>query len=100
MTIAIEFDGVIFFNGKPVPYALDKLREIQQFHNIILYTSRKDKELYDAEIYLYKAGIRLYGINTNPDFPGIKPKVDLIIDPACYNIPIKDGYIDWLKIKI
>lgn len=109
MTFGIDFDNTIVYNmypkiGQPVKYALETLREIAERHHIILFTMRDEKELYEAEIYLRKHGIPLYGINVNPtqsQWTG-SPKAycDYYIDDRAIGTPLnKDGTVDWIKVK-
>lgn len=71
--IGIDFDGTIVEHaypklGKPVPGALETIKElIANEHRIILWTMRDGETLQEAVDYLEAAGIKLYGVNKNPD---------------------------------
>lgn len=105
----LDFDGTVVYNkypqiGHPVPFALDVLRQINEHHHIILFTMRSGNALYDAEIFLKKHGIDLYGINVNPDqhiwTDSPKAFCHYYIDDRAIGTPLRpDGVVDWIKIE-
>jgi len=92
MVIAIDFDGTLVEHaypkiGKPIPFALDVLRKLQQeeHHTLILWTVREGELLQDAVDYCSKKGVEFYAVNKNypeeevGDTPR-KLKADIFID--------------------
>lgn len=73
MIIGIDFDGTIVDHmypsiGIPVPGALETMRELEEAgHRLILWTMRSGETLADAVKYIQDNGIKLWGINANPD---------------------------------
>ncbi|MDR2805577.1 MAG: hypothetical protein LBB85_08070 [Dysgonamonadaceae bacterium] len=75
MTIAVDFDGTIVEHeypkiGKPIPFALEVLRKLQQeeHHKLILWTMREGRLLQEAVEYCEKNGVYFYACNKNyPD---------------------------------
>jgi hypothetical protein len=72
MTIAVDFDGTIVEHeypkiGRPIPFALDVLRKLQQEerHRLILWTMREGRLLQDAIEYCEKNGVYFYAHNKN-----------------------------------
>jgi len=72
MTIAVDFDGTIVEHeypkiGKPVPFALEVLRKLQQeeHYYLILWTLREGRLLQDAVDYCEKNGVYFYACNKN-----------------------------------
>ncbi|MCL1938341.1 MAG: hypothetical protein FWF52_08105 [Candidatus Azobacteroides sp.] len=71
MTIAVDFDGTIVEHeypkiGKPIPFALDVLKKLQQDrHKIILWTMREGSLLQEAIDYCAKSGLTFYAHNRN-----------------------------------
>lgn len=120
MIICIGFDGTIVQHefpdiGPPVPLALETMRRWQEEgHLLILWTVRSGEALVDAVKYLTKNGIKLHGVNTNPDLyqplhhriHPTSPKVhaQLYIDdnafgcPLVYN-PEGKNYVDWKALR-
>lgn len=112
MKIAVDFDGTIVehkypYIGRKVPNAITWLRQ-WQFHGaqIILFTMRAGVELDAAVEYLEANGIKLWGINTDPDQTGwtASPKAyaELYIDDAAFGCPLKESsemgarpFVDW-----
>ncbi len=93
MKIAVDFDGTIVEHeypkiGKPIPFALDVLKKLQQEerHTLIMWTVREGKLLQEAIDYCESQGLKFYAYNKN--FPGEeyeegaprKLSVDLFID--------------------
>lgn len=106
MIIAVDFDGtIVTHGGEPVPYAIESIRSIQEYHNIVLFTERTDAALRDAELYLLRRGVILYGINSNPELPSWNPKliVDMYIDDKALGCPLitsplGESYVDWISV--
>ena len=103
MTIAVDFDGTIVEHaypeiGKPIPFALDVLRKLQQEenHKLILWTVREGTLLQEAVDYCEKNGVYFYACNKNYPEEDIqkgsprKLSVDIFIDDR--NI---GGLLDW-----
>lgn len=71
MTIAIDFDGTIVEHaypkiGKPIPFAIDTLLQIQkEGHILILWTVRRGKLLQEAIDYCAARGLYFYAENEN-----------------------------------
>jgi hypothetical protein len=72
MIIAVDFDGTIVEHeypkiGKPIPFALEVLRKLQQeeHHKLILWTMREGRLLREAVEYCEKNGVRFYACNKN-----------------------------------
>ncbi|MGF7140178.1 BT0820 family HAD-type phosphatase [Roseimarinus sediminis] len=92
MKIAVDFDGTIVEHqypeiGKPVPFALDTLKMLQEKgHQLILWTYRSGTYLDEAVEYCRKNGLEFYAVNSNyPEevFDGKKSRkidCDLYID--------------------
>lgn len=104
MIIAVDFDGTIVEHaypalGKPIPYALDVLKRLQDegHHQLILWTVREGSLLQEAVDYCAQGGLEFYAVNQN--FPGEeKPSprkltADLFIDDRNLG-----GLPDWSKI--
>ncbi len=77
MYIGLDFDGTVVDHrypeiGEPVPGAIKWLKRFQRSGaRIILFTMRSNSRdtgyLTEAVRYLEKNGIRLFGVNRNPD---------------------------------
>ena len=78
MYICVDFDGTIVDHrfpdiGAPVPGAIEWLKKLQKAGAlIILFTMRSDGRKYGnvlsaAVDYVEKNGVKLFGINENPD---------------------------------
>lgn len=93
MNIAVDFDGTIVEHaypkiGKPIPFAIDVLKKLQQeeHHILVLWTVREGALLQEAIDYCAERGLKFYAHNAN--FPGEEFKegdarklsVDLFID--------------------
>ncbi|GHV58495.1 hypothetical protein FACS1894182_11070 [Bacteroidia bacterium] len=103
MTIAVDFDGTIVEHeypkiGKPIPFALDVLRKLQQeeHHKLVLWTMREGRLLQDAVDYCEQNGVHFYAYNKNypeEEFKDGDPRkiaADIYIDDR--NI---GGLLDW-----
>jgi len=113
MIVAVDFDGTIAENdnfpavGSPVPGALKWLTRFNdEGIDIILWTVRSAEALKLAENYMADAGIRLFGVNVNPDQSSFStsPKVfaDAYIDDRAIGAPLisfpsKPPFVDWGK---
>ncbi len=98
--VCVDFDGTIVDHcypdiGRPVPYTIETLKELQSNGiKIVLFTMRSDDQetnrdvLTQAVDYLKGNGIKLYGINKNPDQDDwtSSPKAygNIYIDDAAY----------------
>jgi hydroxymethylpyrimidine pyrophosphatase-like HAD family hydrolase len=72
MVIAVDFDGTIVEHeypkiGKPIPFALDVLKKLQQeeHHILILWTMREGRLLQEAVDYCEKNELKFYAYNKN-----------------------------------
>lgn len=72
MIIAVDFDGTIVEHnypniGKPIPFAIDVLKRLQveQHHQLILWSVREGKLLDEAVEYCAKQGLEFYAVNKN-----------------------------------
>jgi hypothetical protein len=102
MVIAVDFDGTIVEHaypriGKPIPFAIDVLRKLQQeeHHILILWTVREGPLLKEALDYCEKKGLKFYSVNSNYPEEGLgetprKLSADIFIDDK--NI---GGIPDW-----
>ena len=98
MDICIDFDGTIVDHrypeiGEPVPYALEFMKEwLSKGGKLILFTMRDGFHLDDAQFYLERNGIELYGINRNPDQDAWtqSPKAygQVYIDDSAFGCPL------------
>ena len=116
MYICVDFDGTIVDHcfpdiGAPVPGAIDWLKRFRKSGAlIILFTMRSDGRKFGniltaAVDYLEKNGIKLFGVNENPDqvdwTSSPKPYGHLYIDDAAVGCPLihPEGFIrpcvDW-----
>jgi len=106
MTIAVDFDGTIVEHeypkiGKPVPFAFEVLRKLQQEdnHKLILWTMREGRLLQEAIDFCEKNDVFFYACNKNyPEeewVDGVPRKIaaDLFIDDR--NV---GGLPDWAII--
>lgn len=101
MVIAVDFDGTIVEHrypriGKPIPYAIDILKQLQNEHHIlIMWTVREGDLLQEAIDYCAEQGLIFFAHNTN--FPeedrssgSRKLTADLFIDDRNFG-----GLPDW-----
>ncbi|MFI3298059.1 MAG: hypothetical protein R3Y59_10630 [bacterium] len=72
MIIAVDFDGTIVEHnypkiGKPIPFAIDVLKRLQveQHHQLILWSVREGELLDEAVEYCAKQGLEFYAVNKN-----------------------------------
>lgn len=74
MIIAVDFDGTIVEHrypeiGKPIPFAIETLLQIQKDkHILILWTVREDELLQEAIDYCASNGLHFFAANEN--YPG------------------------------
>lgn len=103
MFIGLDFDGTVVDHrypdiGEPVPGAIKWLKRLQRSGGrIVLFTMRSNSLetgnlLKDAVEYLEENGIRLYGVNRNPDQDEwtSSPKVyaHVYIDDSAFGCPL------------
>lgn len=115
MIIGVDFDGTIVEHKYPsiggdVNFAIEVLAKlIENNHKIILFTMRSGDSLSEAEEYLNKKGINLFGVNVNPDQKtwtnSPKPYCNIYIDDAALGCPLKypiNGrpWVDWAKVDL
>jgi len=119
MYIGLDFDGTVVDHqypdiGEPVPGAIKWLKRWQRSGGrIILFTMRSNSNdrgnlLRDAVQYLDKNGIRLFGVNRNPDQDEwtSSPKVyaHVYIDDSAFGCPLVQpkGFarpcVDWKNV--
>ncbi len=119
MYICIDFDGTIVDHrypeiGEPVPMAVKWLLRLQDSGaRLILFTMRSDDPrfgnlLTDAVQYLEKNGIKLFGINANPDqktwTSSPKAYAHIYVDDSAFGCPLiqHKGFarpcVDWKKV--
>ena len=119
MYICVDFDGTVVDHrypdiGEPVPLAIKWLQRLQDCGaRLILFTMRSDNPrtgnlLTDAVEYLEKNGIKLYGINTNPDqkvwTSSPKAYANVYVDDLAFGCPLlhPKGFarpcVDWKKV--
>lgn len=71
MTIAVDFDGTIVTHeypriGKPIPFAIQTLIQLQkENHQIILWSVREGELLQEAVDYCASKGLEFYAVNSN-----------------------------------
>ena len=69
MLIAVDFDGTIVEHaypaiGKPIPFAIDVLKKLQEEgHEIVLWTYRTGETLDAAVNYCREKGLEFYAVN-------------------------------------
>ena len=112
--IAVDFDGTCVTHTYPqigrVIGAEKVLRRlVDEGYKLILWTMRSGESLSDAVNWFSDKGIRLYGIQTNPEqaswTSSPKAHAHLYIDDAALGAPLKKGlpgerpYIDWDKVS-
>lgn len=116
MFICVDFDGTVVDHcypeiGAEAPGAIDWLRRLQvQGARLILFTMRSDTSfggpmLSDAVNFLESRGIKLFGINTNPNqlswTESPKAYGDVYVDDAAFGCPLirPEGFrrpcVDW-----
>jgi len=119
MFICVDFDGTIVDHhfpeiGAEAPGAIHWLGKLQgQGAKLILFTMRSDSWsggalLSDAVDFLEGRGIKLYGINTNPDqdswTESPKAYADIYVDDSAFGCPLirPKGFrrpcVDWEKV--
>lgn len=71
MVIAVDFDGTIVEHeypkiGKPIPFALETLKHLQQDgHTLLMWTVREGRLLQEAIDYVEKRGVSFFAYNKN-----------------------------------
>lgn len=114
MIVAVDFDGTIVTHeypkiGKPVPFALETLKLLQERGDkIMLWTMRSDEFLDQAVSYLLENGIHPWGVNENPEqmswTESNKQYAHKYIDDAALGCPVLQSasggrpYVDWTRI--
>ncbi len=119
MYICVDFDGTMVDHrypdiGEPVPGAATWLQRLQRHGaKIILFTMRSNRAegmnlLRDAVLYMETNGIKLFGINRNPDQDAwtSSPKAygDVYVDDSAFGCPLiqPKGFarpcVDWKKV--
>jgi trehalose-6-phosphatase len=103
MYICVDFDGTVVDHrypdiGEPAPGAITWLKKLQRHGaRLILFTMRSDRQegrtlLRDAVQYLEDNGIKLYGVNHNPDQDDwtSSPKAygDVYVDDSAFGCPL------------
>jgi hypothetical protein len=103
MYICVDFDGTVVDHrypdiGEPAPGAISWLKKLQRYGaRLILFTMRSDSKegrplLRDAVQYLEASGIKLYGVNRNPDQDDwtSSPKAygDVYVDDSAFGCPL------------
>lgn len=89
--IALDFDDTIFdwkSKGFDCHYVINLVKTCIEKLNakVILYTCRENIDLEFAKNYCKEQGIKLYGVNSNPDYPPTSSKMfyNIILDDkAC-----------------
>lgn len=112
--IAVDFDGTCVTHEYPdvgvdigaIP-VLKKL--VENGHKLILYTMRSGEHLLQAEAWLKKQGVELWGINENPEqhtwTKSRKVYAHIYIDDAALGCPLaitsksKRPYVNWDSIE-
>jgi hypothetical protein len=103
MYICIDFDGTVVDHrypdiGESAPGAISWLKKLQRHGaRLILFTMRSDSKvgrplLRDAVQYLEANGVKLYGVNRNPDQDDwtSSPKAygDVYVDDSAFGCPL------------
>lgn len=105
MKIAVDFDGTVVADaypeiGKPLPFALQTLKELSKEHQIILWTCRVGHYLDDAVKLLEDGGVRLFAVNKN--FPDEDPSDDHVMRKIDADLFIDDrnfgGFPGWSAV--
>lgn len=119
MYICVDFDGTIVDHrypeiGEPVPMAVKWLLRLQSCGaRLILFTMRSNDPrfgnlLTDAVLYLEHNGVKLFGVNSNPDQKTwtVSPKAygHVYVDDSAFGCPLimPKGFarpcVDWKKV--
>ncbi len=115
MIIAIDFDGTCVAHefpneGKDIGAIPVLKRIVEEGHGLILYTMRSGANLESAIQWFLRNGIKLHGIQFNPDqakwTSSNKCYAQLYIDDAALGAPIMHDndisdrpFIDWDAVK-
>jgi len=102
MILAIDFDGTVVEHafpgiGKPMPGAIETLKELYEHYKLILWTCRTDESLEMAIEWLEEQGLKFDAYNANIDrlnFADPKILANIYIDDRNFG-----GFPGWDKIK-
>ena len=111
--IAVDFDGTCVSNeypeiGETLPGCVEILKKLRQKgHKIILLTMRSDEKLKKAVEWFDNKGIKLWGINNNPQqkswSSSRKVYADAYIDDLNIGCPITKhkgkSAVNWKEIE-
>lgn len=112
--IAVDFDGTCVQHaypevGQDIPGAVSVLLELNSNgHQLILWTMRSNETLQQAVSWFKERGIKLYGINSNPDqktwTSSPKQYANIYIDDAALGMRLirPSGvrpYVDWHFVR-
>lgn len=110
LIVGVDFDGTVAEHqypeiGPEAPGAIETLRSLQEMGaSIILWTMRSGPELDAAVAWLSERGIRLFGVNKNPETDwSTSPKAycHVYVDDAALGCPLmpstttKRPMVDW-----
>ena len=114
MIIGIDFDGTVVEHefpiiGRPVPLAQTVLNRLcHRGDKLILWSVRSGPYLREAASYLEERGVKLWGINKNPNqhifSDSVKAHCDVYIDDKALGCPLiyptggKKPYVDWNEV--
>lgn len=114
LIVAVDFDGTIVEHdypeiGKPLPLALETMRDlVERFDaRVILWTVRGGRELREAVLFLEEHGVRLFGVNQNPETPWTdspKAYAHVYVDDAAFGCPLvattgTRRAVDWVEVR-
>ena len=113
MIIGIDFDGTLVTHEYPYigedVGAIPVLKQLlDNGHKLILYTMRSGKELEEAVDWLEERGIKLFGVNENPEqhvwTKSPKPYCNIYIDDAAIGCPLTVNnkgkfFVNWETIE-
>ena len=114
MNINIDFDGTCVEHdypriGKEIPNCVSTLKKlVHNGHNLILFTMRDSKELFEAVQWFKERDIPLFGVNTNPTqiewTTSPKSYADIMIDDTAIGCPLYDNpngrpHVDWFEVE-
>jgi hypothetical protein len=114
LIVGVDFDGTIVEHkypeiGPAVPGAIETLREVQEIGaDLILWTMRSGPELAAAVAWLDANGIKLFGVNRNPETDwSDSPKAycHVYVDDAALGCPLRKAtttqrpMVDWQAVR-